>query len=180
MSSDPEIRTLDTKVVYQNRWMTVHEDRILRSDGREGLYGVVDKPDFAAIVPLLGDQIVLVSQYRYTVKQRYWEIPQGSWESKVAPEDLARAELREETGYEARSMEHVAFLYAAYGFSTQGYHLFVARELEAGPTQLDAEEVGLVSRAFPLTEVLTMVNDGTIRDATTVAALGLLRLRGLL
>lgn len=95
-----DIKQLDSKVVYQNKWMTVREDKILRPSGAEGIYGVVDKPDCAAILAIDNGMIHLVQQYRYTVGQRCWEIPQGAWESNPDADhlELAKGELREETG----------------------------------------------------------------------------------
>lgn len=76
-----DIETLGTRIVYENRWMRVREDAIRRRDGSEGIYGVVEKPDFVAIVPLEDDgRIHLVQQYRYPVGARYWEFPQRAWE----------------------------------------------------------------------------------------------------
>lgn len=164
--------------------MRVREDAIERSDGSRGIYGVVEKPDFVAIVAIDRSRglIHLVEQYRYPVAGRYWELPQGSWETRpdVPPEDVARAELSEETGIVARKMMRVGDLFLAYGYSSQRYQVFLAEDLEQGATSLEAEEADLVSRAFPLAEVDTMIENGTIRDATTVAALGLIRLKGLL
>ncbi len=60
--------------------MKVREDNILRRDGSAGIYGIVEKPDFALIVPMHDGMIHLVEQYRYPVKGRFWEFPQGSWE----------------------------------------------------------------------------------------------------
>ena len=61
--------------------MRVREDMIRRRDGSTGIYGVVEKPDFVVIVPVEDDgRVHLVEQYRYPVKGRYWEFPQGSWE----------------------------------------------------------------------------------------------------
>ena len=62
-----EIETLSTRVVYKNKWMTVREDRIRRLSGAEGIYGVVDKPDFVVILPVQDGLIHLVEQYRYPV-----------------------------------------------------------------------------------------------------------------
>ncbi len=63
--------------------MKVHEDAVMFSDGSEGIYGVVDKEDFALIIPMGDDgRFQLVEQYRYPVGGRYWEFPQGSWETK--------------------------------------------------------------------------------------------------
>ena len=179
--SKPEIETIGSAVVYKNRWMALREDAIVRADGSTGLYSVVEKPDFAVIAAVSDGEIHLVEQYRYPAQERFWELPQGSWENQtVDPLVLARAELREETGLTAASMLHAGRLFLAYGYSTQAYDVFLATGLSQGETQLDVEELGLVSRPFKLGHVEDMIRDGTIKDATTVAALGLLRLKGLL
>jgi ADP-ribose pyrophosphatase len=177
-----EIKTKASRVVYENRWMRVREDAIERQDGSPGIYGVVEKTDFAVIVPLDNGLIHLVEQFRYPVQGRYWELPQGSWEDAPGtdPLELARAELREETGLTAESMLHVGHLYECYGYSTQGYHIYLARGLQAGEAQRESTEQDMVSRAFPVEEVLAMITESAIKDAATVAALGMLRLKGLL
>src|ERR1700712_17154 len=99
MTEKAEIETTASRIVYRNRWMSVREDSILRANGQAGIYGVVEKTDFATIAALQDGQLWLVEQYRYPVGQRFWEFPQGSWEGQdVDPLILARAELREETG----------------------------------------------------------------------------------
>ncbi len=176
----PDIRTLSTREVYTNRWMRVREDAILRSDGSRGIYGVVEKADFATVIPLGSEGITMVEQYRYTVGGRYWEFPQGSKEEgSYAPEELARAELREETGLTADRIEEIGTLFTAYGYSTQRYRVFVATGLTPGSASLDPEELDLISRTFPVAEVERMILSGEIRDASTVAAFGLLKMRGL-
>ena len=179
--AEREIQTTASTVVYKNRWMTVREDAIVRRDGSRGIFGVVEKRDFAVIVAVQDGQLWLVEQYRYPVGARFWELPQGSWEdSDVDPVALARAELKEETGLIAESIEHVGRLFLGYGYSTQAYNLFFATALQEGPAQLDAEEQGLISRAFDVAAVEEMIKNGTIKDATTVACFGFLRLKGLL
>ena len=94
------IKTLGTREVYRNRWLCVREDRIQRSNGVEGIHGIVDKDDCAVIIPLDGDHVYLVERFRYTVQQRLLEFPQGGWETKdVDSEELARGELKEETRF---------------------------------------------------------------------------------
>ena len=61
--SDKDIETLSSKVVYENKWLKVREDKIRRASGNEGIYGVVEKPDFAIILPIDGDIVYLVEQY---------------------------------------------------------------------------------------------------------------------
>ncbi len=176
----PDIKTLSSRVVYQNRWMRVREDVIERQDGSPGIYGVVEKADFAVIAPIQDGMIHLVEQYRYPVKGRYWELPQGSWEDApdTDPLELARAELQEETGLSANRMLHVGHLYECYGYSTQGYHIYLAQDLTSGAASREHTEQDMVSRAFPVEEVLAMSCDGAIKDSATIAALGMLRLKG--
>lgn len=75
--SRPEIETTASKLVYKNRWMTVREDSIVRRNGTSGIYGVVEKADFAVIAAVREKSIYLVEQYRYPVRGRFWKIPQG-------------------------------------------------------------------------------------------------------
>ena len=180
---EAEITTLDSRVVYRNRWMTVREDRIRRRDGSDGIYGVVDKPDFVVVIALEADgAMYLVEQYRYPIGARFWELPQGAWEDRPGAEmaEVARGELREETGLEAGHVEQLGTMLESYGFANQRCHVFVARDLVAGPLVVLPEEQGLIARRFSAAQVLAMVTDGTIQDMTTVAALGLARLRGVL
>ncbi len=103
------IKTLSSRVVYQNRWMTVREDAIERADGSPGIYSVVEKPQAALIIPIEDDHLYLIEQFRYPVGKRYLEFPAGAWElnPKADPLELARGELMEETGYEFSSIEYV-------------------------------------------------------------------------
>ena len=179
--SEAEIATVESRVVYRNRWMTVREDRIRRADGSDGIYGVVEKPDFVVVIAVEPDGAMhLVEQYRYPIGARFWELPQGAWEDRpeAAMEDVASGELQEETGIAAGRMEKVGTLLESYGFAKQRCHVFVGRELRAGPVVLLQEEQGLISRRFSAEAVWAMVADGTIQDMTTVAALGLARLKG--
>ncbi len=176
----PELTTLSSRVVYQNRWMTVREDAIKRADGSQGIYGVVEKPDFAVIAAIEDGYVYLVQQYRYPIKARCWELPQGSWTSGGGSAlDLARAELREEAGITAAQMTQVAHLHGAYGYATQAFDVFMAQGLSQGEQDLEPEEQGLVCKPFKVADAIEMICKGEITDAVTVAAFGILSLRGL-
>ena len=165
------IRTLSSREVYRNHWMRVREDAIERANGARGIYGVVDKHDCAAILPIDGDHIWLVEQYRYTIGARALELPQGGWESEIAnPEELARGELREETGLSAARMTALPWMWIAYGFARQRQHVFVAEELTPGPHQRDYEESDMEIVRLPLTIFEEKLRSGAIRDACTLAA----------
>jgi len=180
-SSKPEILTTESSVVYRNRWMLVREDKIVRASGATGIYGVVEKPDFAVIAAYQDGELHLVEQYRYPVGARYWEFPQGSsHQPGINAADLAAAELREETGLVASSIEHVGRLFPSYGFVTQAFDVYLATGLSDIGTRLDPEEEGLIAKPFSVSTVERMIIGGEIRDAATVATFGLLRLKGVL
>lgn len=170
-----EIRTVSSRVVYANPWMSVREDEIERSDGSPGIYGVVDKPDFALVVPYEDGGLHLVEQFRYPVRQRLWELPQGTWGGPDAdPLAVARHELEEETGLRAGRLTVLGRLHEAYGLSSQAFHVVLAEDLTPGEQALEPEEVGLVHAFFGLADVWRLVDDGRLTDAPTVAALALL------
>ena len=176
-----EITRLSSSLVYRNPWLSLREDTIRRADGSKGIYGVIEKADFVVIAAVHSGQLTLVEQYRYPVGARHWEFPQGSWEHRSTdPLSLAHAELQEETGLQAGSMIHAGHLLLACGYSTQGYDVYLAKDLQQQDRKLDHEEQGLIARSFAISDVEEMIRDGVIRDASTVAAFGLLRLKGLL
>jgi 8-oxo-dGTP pyrophosphatase MutT (NUDIX family) len=178
----PDITTVRSRVVYENKWMKIREDQIRRKDGSLGIYGVVDKSDFVIIVPVQDDIVHLVQQYRYPIGRRQWEFPQGSWEAEpnADPLALARGELEEETGLLAGDIREVGHLYPLYGTVSQSYRIFLATDLKPGRRDLEPEEQDLVTRGFPLAELETMILNGTIQDAGTVASFGMLRLKRLI
>ena len=173
------MQTLRSRIVYQNRWMTVREDQVRRQDGSEGIFGVVEKPDAAMVIPIEPGRVHMVQQFKYPVGGRYWEFPQGSWEqaSHYTIEELARGELREETGLHAANFEFLARIYIAYGFLTQPMHVFLATGLTQLDTQPEHEEQDIVRASFTWPQFHRMVEDGEIADANTLAALSLLRLK---
>jgi ADP-ribose pyrophosphatase len=177
-----DIETLESRIVYRNAWMTVREDAIRRRDGSTGIYGVVEKADFVVVVPVHADgSVQLVQQFRYPVRARSWEFPQGMWGPPgTDPALAARHELQEETGLSAATLLHAGSLDLAHGTMRQGYDIFLATGLTQGEAAPEPEEQDLVTRAVPRAEFERMLAAGEIRDATTVATFGLLRLKGLL
>lgn len=172
------IRTINSREVYRNRWIRLREDTVERADGGRGIYGVVEKPDGAVILPIEDGQIWLVSQYRYPVAEQALELPQGSWNSEdVDPEALARGELREETGLVAGKMTALPWFWMAYGFARQRQHIFIAEDLTPGPPQRDREESDMEVIRLPIASFEQKMRSGEIRDACTLAAWAAYKIR---
>ncbi|HKC29429.1 MAG TPA: NUDIX hydrolase [Jatrophihabitans sp.] len=174
-----EIRQLSTREVYRNPWLRLREDVVQFPSGVTGTYSVVDKQDFVLVLPFENDGFWLVQQFRYPVGRREWEFPQGGWpaDRSGTPEELAAAELREETGFGAESLVHLGRLHAAYGFCSQGYDVFLATGLTPGETHREATEQDMVHEWRSLSQIRAMVRTGQLADAHSVAALTLYELR---
>jgi 8-oxo-dGTP pyrophosphatase MutT (NUDIX family) len=170
---------IGTREVYRNRWMSVREDDIRHPDGSPGIYGVVDKPAAALIIPLEDDGFHLVEQYRYALSRRSWEFPQGTWpdDRETTTEELARAELVQETGLRAEHLEALGSFAIAAGFASQNCDVFLATGLTAGETERDPEEQDMLQKWFPREEFERMLRDGEIVDSLTAAAYAKLLLR---
>jgi 8-oxo-dGTP pyrophosphatase MutT (NUDIX family) len=166
------VRVTSSRVVYENRWMRVHEDITEYPDGSPGLYGWVEKRPSAMVVALDADGVWLVEQFRHPAKQRFWEFPQGSWEDEPpeSAEALAHAELAEETGVRAGRMEHLGRLFFAYGLTNQPVDVWRATDLTAGERSLEHTEQDLLARRFRREDVERMIQSNEIRDAASVAA----------
>lgn len=174
------IKTISSREVYRNPWTRVREDVIERASGVRGIYGVIDKDPACIVVPLErtaeGEFLYLVEQFRYTVMGRFFEFPQGGWELPDAvPEELARGELKEETGLLAARMTHITTLQIAYGVMNQKHYIFVAEGLTQGEREPDPEEQDLVVHRVSVAVFETMLLDGRIVDNCTAAAWGVYR-----
>ena len=171
------IRTISSREVYRNRWTRVREDIIEYANGQRGLYGVVEKDPACIVIALegtgAGQEIWLVRQFRYTVEETYFEMPQGGWEEpEVDAEQMARGELREETGLRAERMTLLAKLWIGYGVMRQVHHVFLAEGLIAGETAREPEEDGMTVHRVPVAEFERMLLDGRVTDNCTAAAWG--------
>jgi 8-oxo-dGTP pyrophosphatase MutT (NUDIX family) len=172
------VRTISSREVYRNAWMSVREDHVVREDGSTGNYGVVDKPDFGLVIPREADRFWLVEQFRYPVGRRAWEFPQGSWGSGAGGSavELARAELAEETGLAAGQLRRLGHLYEAYGFCSQGFDVYLATDLHHGEVAREPSERDMRHRSVTEREFQRMVRGGDIVDGASLAAYTLLQL----
>ena len=172
------MRTTSSREVYRNPWIRVREDAVVRDDGSTGVYGVVEKPHFALVIAAERNGFWLVEQFRHPVGRRAWEFPQGTWTQgdEGTPEDLARAELAEETGLRATGLRHLGHLDLAPGLSTQEFDVWLATGLTAGPTAREATEADMRHDFVPEAELQAMVLDGRFTDGPSLAAYSLLLL----
>jgi 8-oxo-dGTP pyrophosphatase MutT (NUDIX family) len=172
------MRTTSSREAYRNPWTRVREDVIEYDDGSTGLYGVVERPDFALVIPAERDGFWLVEQFRYPLGRRSWEFPQGTWGQGKdgSAEALAHAELAEETGIRAAGLRRLGHLDLAPGLMTQEFDVWLATGLTSGPPAREATEADMRSAFVPEPDLRAMIADGRFTDAPSLAAFSLLLL----
>jgi 8-oxo-dGDP phosphatase len=175
-----DIKTVSSRVVYENPWISVREDAIERGDGSPGIYSVVDKGNYAVVVPYENDGFWMVEQYRYPMGERSWEFPMGTYPDRKMgdPLELARRELLEETGLSAGRWELLGELWCVPGFSSQAGHVYLATDLVPGEYDREHEEQDMRHGWFSRPDLEKMLRDGTIKDAQTIACYAFVLLQG--
>jgi 8-oxo-dGTP pyrophosphatase MutT (NUDIX family) len=162
-------KKVSSRVVYQNPWITVREDQVITPRGEPGIYGVVEPRLATGVVALTQDnQIYLVGQYRYPLDIYSWEIPEGGAEHGEDPLEAIKRELLEEAGVTAKSWKQIGHeIHLSNCFTNERAYLYLATDLEVGPSAPDATEV-LQVRTVPLEEAFAMIQRGEITDAMTI------------
>jgi 8-oxo-dGTP pyrophosphatase MutT (NUDIX family) len=160
------------RVAYDNPWIEILHDEVVRPDGKPGIYGVVHFRHLAiGVVPIdASDRVLLVGQYRYTMNHYSWEIPEGGGDFDEIPEAAARRELAEETGFVGGEWREICRAELSNSVTDEVTILFVATGLEAGPASPEGTEQ-LQLRWVPFEEVITMIYEGEIVDAMTILAM---------
>jgi 8-oxo-dGTP pyrophosphatase MutT (NUDIX family) len=172
MNPDNPWQTLGTRIVYENSWLRLREDRVIRPDGKEGIYGVVEmRPSVGVVALNAKDEVALVGQWRYAHEKFSWEIPTGgSSANDAAIIDAARRELEEETGLQAARWTPLGSIDNSNGVTTDVAHLYLARQLTFLQPKQDPEE-RIVTRWVAFPRVVQMVMDGEITESCSVAAI---------
>ena len=162
-------KRLSRRVAYENGWIVVWHDEVIRPDGSPGIYGVVHFRNAASGVVVLdeSDRVLLVGQHRYTLDAYSWEIPEGGVAAEEAPLDGIRRELREETGVEAREWTEIGSYALSNSITDERGLLWHATGLTHGTAQPDPTEA-LAVRWVPFDEALAMTADGRITDAVSI------------
>jgi 8-oxo-dGDP phosphatase len=164
--------TLTSRVVYDNRWISVREDQVLNPTGGPGIYGVVSfKNKAIGIVPVDADgNTWLVGQYRYTLNEYSWEIPMGGGPNAQDPLLSAQRELLEETGFTAGRWTRLSRLHTSNSVTDEEGFVFLAQDLTPGPAEPEETE-DLRLWKLPLADAVAMCLDDRITDSISVCAL---------
>ena len=162
-------KTLQSRQVYKNPWMSLREDIAEMPDQRTTIYGVVTFGECVGVVPFVdADHVMLVRQYRYVQGENHrWEIPTGGVNEGEALEQAAQRELAEEAGFKAGRLIHLSSYYTSKCICDETAHLYMGKNLIVTHTPPDDTEF-LERRMFPFETALRMSLEGKIMDSMSV------------
>lgn len=177
VSSEPgEIVGRSSREVFRTpRGVRVREDEVSFPDGSDGIYHVIERPDFVVVVAYEDEGFWLVEQYRYPLRERHWEFVAGGWPPGESGSslDLAKRELKEETGHVAGTWRHLGRMVGDPGMSAFHVDVYLATDLVAGEPEREPTEVDMVHTWVAEAELRAMARDGRFADTYSLAALAL-------
>ena len=165
-------KTLSEKEVYSNPWIKISHHEVINPSGGKGIYGVVSFRNKAIGVVPVDDELhtYLVGQFRYTLNEYSWEIPEGGGPDGEEPAITAVRELREETGLQASSIELLGKIHTSNSVTDEVGYIFLAKDLQ----QLEAspeETEDITVRRIPLAQAVQMVESGEITDSLSMTGI---------
>jgi ADP-ribose pyrophosphatase len=174
---DLDERTIERRVIHRGRYLTFRIDTVTDAQGREHTREIVEHPGAVVVLPLDGDDLLLVRQFRTPVARVLLELPAGTLDRRPdgsiePPEEAAPRELAEETGHRAATWRHLTSFWSAPGFTDERMHLYLATDLSpieayAGP---EADERLRMER-LSWRDAVALAADGTIEDAKSLVGL---------
>ena len=164
---------LDSKLIYHGKILSLLVDSVRLPSGKEATREVIKHNGGVTIIAQPeSSKVILVKQFRYSVRKVLFELPAGRLNENEDPVNGAKRELKEECGFKAGAWESLGVVYPAPGYSSEVLYFFKATSLiEEEPTP-DADE-NIEVKIIDLKQAWKMVKDGEIVDAKTIAGLSM-------
>jgi len=171
MKSDSPFELKSSEVKYENPWICVREDKVVRPDGKDGVFGVVTMVDGVTVLPIDEEgNVYLAREYKYAVESDTIEAISGGIDEGEQPVDAARRELKEETGFGAGEMIPLGFVDPFTTVVKSRNWCFLARGLRGGETRLDGGEVVEIVK-MPFARAVEMAMSGEVSHGASVAVI---------
>ena len=166
-------KRLSSKQIYSNPWMRIREDKVIRPDGKKGIYGILETVHNSVFIVAVDDhgRIIMHKQFRYTTGIWDWELPAGWMDDGETPVKAAKRELLEETGFAAKKWKLLGSCYIVDGFSDAKMFVMMGTGLSKAPGEKQKEE-GIVKHKFvSQRQIRKMMRNGDIMDGLSLCGI---------
>ncbi len=165
-------KQLSTEQLTDGKLLKAYRDEVRLPDGKTSVREWIDHPGAAAVVALFEDgTTLLVRQFRYPPRRTFLEVPAGKFDAQgEAPEEVARREMEEETGWKPGRLTPIGEAHPCIGYSNETIHFFLAESLERGEAALEEGEF-LEVETLGFEEAVKKARQGELADMKTVTAL---------
>lgn len=169
-----EEKTISRREIFKGQIIDVAVDEVRLPNGGIGTRELVFHPGAVAVIPITNDnKMIMVKQFRKPLEKVTLEIPAGKIDPGEGdhPEETAKRELEEETGYKAALFSFITAMYVSPGFANERLHIYYAENLEKVPNPRPQDEDELLELyKVTLDEAKDAITTGLICDAKTIFA----------
>lgn len=162
-------KRLESREIYSGKILSLRVDKV-SINNRESVREIVEHHGSVGILPILDDSFVLEKQYRYAIDKTLLEIPAGTLEDGEEPEECARRELVEETGYYPNALKYLGKMHLTPGYCTEVMHFYIAEDLVLKNKDLDFDEV-ISTEIVKIDDAIDMVLKGEVDDIKSAYAI---------
>ena len=164
-------KILSSKVMLKGRVFAVRREEVIEPGGVRATREIVTHPGSVVVLPVFPDgRILMIRQYRHSVRQYLWELVAGHKEPGEEPAEGARRELLEETGYSAEKYTKLFEIYPSPGLLGERMDIFLAEGLTKGKARPEDDEK-ISKRIFTLTEIEAWIREGKVRDSKSISGI---------
>jgi len=161
---------IDSRIAFSGKIFQVRTGNVSLQDGSNAQRDIVDHSGGVAIVPIIGDEVVLIRQFRISIGREIIELPAGKLEQDEKPEVCARRELEEEIGFKVGRLVLAQSYYSSVGFTNERMYVYLGFDLEETEKKLEWDEYIQVIR-LPISEVKSKLFRGEFEDSKTIIGL---------
>jgi 8-oxo-dGTP pyrophosphatase MutT (NUDIX family) len=166
-------KLVSKKVLYKNRWVTIHEDRVITPTGVDGIYAYMESNDSVIIIACNDKgEVYLIRRYLYPQQTWRWGLPGGGGD-REQPVEASKRELEEETGIQARTWDRLGETTINGGLMTERMVTYLARDLSFTGEKEHSDEMISRARFVPKNELTQMIQSGELDDGQALTALQL-------
>lgn len=162
---DNPYKVLESRTIYENAWLKLREDKVIRPEGKQGIFGVVTINDGVTILPMDTEgNVYLIQEFQYGSNKDTLLTVSGGIDHSETPLQAAQRELKEETGLEAEEWVDLGPADSLAMIIDCTMHLFLAKKLKQGKAhEIDKQTIKLVK--LPLDKAVKSVMENKVGPA---------------